>query len=551
MLWKIGAGVVGLGLLAGMFATTMLAGLSFSMNTYASGASLSQVASAAGLMAAHLSGPRAQDYGTDFPQAVVHYWASSCPEQGTDPTKGCFLDWQSGTTCQEHPDWQQAAAAQHLSCGLQCVLFVTGAYALANQTLPVTGNAIDFWGLYQRQTGWKEISAGAGLPAPGDIMVWSDDPKFVGEAFGHVAVVLSETPPSAGQDGSVTFAEANGPGPVVTQTIAPDLSVQTWLHYTVLGYIRSPLSGAGGNLSTRVQRINQLDPAQYGSTAEYNTWAYSACSTAVITELLNALGGNYRIHDILAVESARGDITPQLGLVSEAAFADTADQFGVQTSWGHVLSYDQLISEANGGTPVAVSFPPDRYPGGHLLIVVGGNAATVLVVDSSAHNYQQLPQAQFLQWWGGFSATVTPKGTSRSGQLPNSPYVAMAEADATAAGIPADLFAKQIDVESGFNPNALSPAGAEGIAQFEPGSVPSGVNPWDPVQSLKAAAQLMATYNRSYGDYGKALAAYNAGPGSASAGTGLAGAEARCGAQWFSCLPVETQNYITTIMGGL
>jgi hypothetical protein len=550
MLWKIGAGVVGLGVLVGMFATTMLVGLSFSMSTYARGGSNGQVAAAAGLMAAHLSGPRAQNYGTDFPQAVVRYWASACPEQGTDPTKGCFLDWQSETTCLAHPDWLRAAAAKHEGCGLQCVLFVTGAYALANQTLPTTGNAVDFWGLYQKQAGWKEIPARGGLPAPGDLMVWSDDAKSVGEPFGHIAVVLSVTPPSVGQDGSVTFAEANGPGSVVTQTIAPDLSVQTWQHYTVLGYIRSPLSG-GENIATRVQRISQLDPAQYDSTAEYSTWAYSACSTAVIAELLNALGGNYRIHDVLAVESARGDITPQLGLVSDAAFADTADQFGVQTSWGHMLSYDQIISLANGGTPVAVSFPPDRYPGGHLLIVVGGNAATVLVVDSSAHNYQSLSQAQFLQWWGGFSATVTPKGAPGSGQLPNSPYVAIAEADATAADIPAALFAKQIDVESGFNPNALSPAGAEGIAQFEPGTAASlGVNPWDPIQALKAAAQLMATYNRTYGDYGKALAAYNAGPGSASAGTGLAGAEARCGAQWFSCLPTETQNYITAIMGG-
>lgn len=537
MVWKIGAGVVGLVVLAGMFATTVLAGLSSSMSTYARAGSNSQVAAAAQLMAAHLTGPRAQNYGTDFPPAVVHYWASSCPKQGNDPTKGCYPDWQSGN--------------------VQCVMFVTGAYFLANQTLPVAGNAIDFWTLYQKQAGWKEIPAAPntpasarGLPAPGDIMVWSDDPKFEKEAFGHVAIVLSVTPPSAGADGAVTFGEANGPGSVVSQAIAPDMTVRTWAHYTMLGYIRSPLSKGFANISARVQRISQLDPAQYDSTAEFTTWAYSACSTAVITELLDALGGTYRIHDVLAVESKRHDITPQLGLVSDAAFADTADQFGVQTTWGHTLTLDQVVSLANSGTPVAVSFPPDRYAGGHLLIVVGGNAAMVLVVDSSAHNYQSLTRTQFLQWWGGFSATVTLKGTSGGGQQPNSPYVAVAEADATAAGIPPALFVKQIDVESGFNPNALSPAGAEGIAQFEPGSVPSGVNPWDPVQALKAAAQLMATYNRTYGDYGQALAAYNAGPGSASAGTGLAGAEARCGAQWFSCLPAETQNYITAIMGG-
>jgi surface antigen len=539
MLLKIGAGVLSVGVLGGLFFSTLVGAFTFQTNTFAMGGSNGQVVAAASLMAAHLSGPRAQNYGTDFPQAVVHYWASVCPEQGTDPTKGCYPDWQSGN--------------------LQCVLFVSGAYALANQPLPASGNAIDFWSLYQGRAGWKEIptspttpAAQRGLPAAGDIMVWSDDPKFVKEAFGHVAIVLSVTPPSAGTDGSVTFAEANGPGSVVSQPIAPDLTVATWVHYTVLGYIRSPLSSGGMNLSTRVRRISQLDPAQYNSTADYNTWAYSACSTAVITELLDALGANYRIADVLKVEAARGDITPKLGLVDDAAFADTADQFGVQTSWGHTLTYDQVISIANGGTPVAVGFPPDRYAGGHLLIVVGGDADTVLVVDSSAHNYPSISRAQFMQWWGGFSAIVSPKGTPASGPLPNSPYVATAQADATAFGLPPDLFVRQINVESGFNPNALSPAGAEGIAQFEPGTAAGlGVNPWDPVQALRAAAHLMATYVATYGgDYGKALAAYNFGAGDAQAGTGLAGALQRCGVQWFGCLPAETQNYINAILGG-
>src|ERR1700730_13490874 len=134
MLWKIGAGVAGFGALAGMFAMTLLAGLfSLSMNTSAMGGGNGQVVTAAQLMAAHLSGARAQNYGSDFPQAVVHYWASVCPEQGNDPTMGCYPDWQSGH--------------------LQCVLFVTGAFALANQPLPRVGNAIDFWSLYQNQAG--------------------------------------------------------------------------------------------------------------------------------------------------------------------------------------------------------------------------------------------------------------------------------------------------------------------------------------------------------------------------------------------------------------
>ncbi|HKV01676.1 MAG TPA: transglycosylase SLT domain-containing protein, partial [Ktedonobacteraceae bacterium] len=52
--------------------------------------------------------------------------------------------------------------------------------------------------------------------------------------------------------------------------------------------------------------------------------------------------------------------------------------------------------------------------------------------------------------------------------LPRSQYVAIAQQDAIAAGIPPDYFVRQINTESGFNPNAVSPAGAVGIAQFLP-----------------------------------------------------------------------------------
>src|SRR5581483_1382402 len=46
--------------------------------------------------------------------------------------------------------------------------------------------------------------------------------------------------------------------------------------------------------------------------------------------------------------------------------------------------------------------------------------------------------------------------------LPTSAYVAIAQQDAINAGISPDYFARQINQESGFNPNAYSPGGAEG-----------------------------------------------------------------------------------------
>ena len=130
--------------------------------------------------------------------------------------------------------------------------------------------------------------------------------------------------------------------------------------------------------------------------------------------------------------------------------------------------------------------------------------------------------------------------------LPSSQYVAIARQDAINAGISPDYFVRQINQESGFNPNAVSPAGAVGIAQFLPSTAAGlGFDPYDPIAALNGAAHLMASYSHNYGgDYAKALAAYNGGPGAVQNALNGCGA-----ANWMNCLPGETRNYIRTIMG--
>jgi soluble lytic murein transglycosylase-like protein len=123
-------------------------------------------------------------------------------------------------------------------------------------------------------------------------------------------------------------------------------------------------------------------------------------------------------------------------------------------------------------------------------------------------------------------------------------YRSMARQDAIDVGINPDLFERQIEDESGFNPSVVSPAGAEGIAQFMPSTAAGmGVNPNDPVDALKGAARLMASYVHRFGSYEMALAAYNAGPGA------LQSALNRCGLSWLSCLPRETQSYVAYVVG--
>jgi len=76
-------------------------------------------------------------------------------------------------------------------------------------------------------------------------------------------------------------------------------------------------------------------------------------------------------------------------------------------------------------------------------------------------------------------------------------------------GIDGDVFSSLINVESGFNPNALGDDGSSGIAQIQPSF--HAVNVWDPYASLWYSARLLRSYVEAFGRYDLALAAYNVG----------------------------------------
>jgi hypothetical protein len=92
------------------------------------------------------------------------------------------------------------------------------------------------------------------------------------------------------------------------------------------------------------------------------------------------------------------------------------------------------------------------------------------------------------------------------------------EALATAAatnGLPVDFFTRLIWQESRFNPYAVSRAGAQGVAQFMPGTAKLRAveDPFNPTEALAKSAQLLHDLHREFGSLGLAAAAYNAGPG--------------------------------------
>lgn len=88
-----------------------------------------------------------------------------------------------------------------------------------------------------------------------------------------------------------------------------------------------------------------------------------------------------------------------------------------------------------------------------------------------------------------------------------------ADAYAREVGYDPAVFRRQVTVESGWNPQAISTAGAEGIAQIIPRWHPAmRGKTFDPFASLEYAARLMAAHlDHRGGNYREALADYNTG----------------------------------------
>jgi transglycosylase-like protein with SLT domain/sporulation related protein len=116
----------------------------------------------------------------------------------------------------------------------------------------------------------------------------------------------------------------------------------------------------------------------------------------------------------------------------------------------------------------------------------------------------------------------------------------MIEASAVAHQLPVDFFTRLIWQESSFRPHVTSGAGAQGVAQFMPGTAAERrlADPFDPEQAIPKSAELLADLRGRFGNLGLAAAAYNG--GAARVETWLAGR---------GSLPGETRNYVSAITG--
>lgn len=148
------------------------------------------------------------------------------------------------------------------------------------------------------------------------------------------------------------------------------------------------------------------------------------------------------------------------------------------------------------------------------------------------------------------SAASAPPTTGTAGastiSVPNG-WGSLVDDAAKVSGVPAAVLAAQLNAESGWNPRATSSAGAQGLAQFIPGTWASygEGDPFDPTAAIKAQGNYMKALMDQVSGLAKssgvdpvslALAAYNAGPGAVQAAKGI------------PPFP-ETQAYVKKILG--
>lgn len=144
------------------------------------------------------------------------------------------------------------------------------------------------------------------------------------------------------------------------------------------------------------------------------------------------------------------------------------------------------------------------------------------------------------------AADIPPTSTTTSGEkykfVSGTPeqYKALIIQASKESGIPTDVLSGLLKQESNFNPNAKSPVGATGIAQFMPATARAeGVNPLDPKSAIPGAARyLKKQLDQFDGDMSKALAAYNAGAGNVRKYGGVPPFE-------------ETQKYVSNILNSV
>lgn len=176
---------------------------------------------------------------------------------------------------------------------------------------------------------------------------------------------------------------------------------------------------------------------------------------------------------------------------------------------GDLIAWDNS-SRNNGADHIAIYLGDGRMieaprPGGHVQIVP--------VTNPPDYIRRVLPDSTSVAPVG--SSALTGSARVAATVPATTPYADLFQRAGATHGVDPSLLVAVARQESGFDPSAVSPAGAQGLMQLMPGTAAGlGVsNPFDPGQAIDGGARMLGDLLSRFGSVELALAAYNAGPG--------------------------------------
>jgi hypothetical protein len=278
----------------------------------------------------------------------------------------------------------------------------------------------------------------------------------------------------------------------------------------------------------RAQAASRAAAADVASALGHAESAYRPAGVGVDGNDIVANATRY-----LGVPYRWGGADPATGLDCSGFVQQVYDDLGVDLPR---VSRDQArvgtavpdLASAKPGDLVAFGDPVD-----HIGIYVGHGRMIVSPHTGDVVKVQDVPSD-----WTAIRRVIDETPTS-AGLPGSSPYSSLFESAGARYGLSPAVLAAVAQAESGNNPQAVSPAGAQGLMQLMPQTARGlGVDAFDPAEAVDGAARLLSSHLEKFGSLPLALAAYNAGPGAVSRYGGIPPYR-------------ETQGYVARILDDL
>jgi len=284
------------------------------------------------------------------------------------------------------------------------------------------------------------------------------------------------------------------------------------------------------DLVSRIQQIQlQLGvPATNGAATSGAAFASALSAAQGTTDVTGAAGAPTgqavvaAARKYLGTPYVFGSTDPSKGLDCSALVQRAYKDVGITLPR---ISRDQAtvgtavpnLAAAKPGDILAFNSPVD-----HVAIYIGDNkmiAAPQPGEKVKIQSVYETPTAirRVIPDSGPVTATepvVRPAGLQSAATVSGVPFADLFTRIGAKHGVSPKLLAAVAKVESGYNPNAVSPAGARGLMQIMPATAAElGVDPLNPLQAVDGAARLLKRHLKDFGSLPLALAAYNAGGG--------------------------------------